>query len=210
MKMKKYLILLAAFVLSLTSCEKDTEGVSKETAFATFAMKGNEFIYLIKGQAYIDPGVTAKENGTDLKVDIAGAVDVTKAGVYTLTYSAVNSDGYPGSIKRTVVVSDISAEAAANDLSGNYARSSNASVAVWTKVAPGVYSVFNPGGAPNTNLTVIVFNPTVSSVYIPQQVSSDGSITSSSNESYNPEKNTYSWVIVNPGYGAALRTFVKQ
>jgi len=208
--MKKYLIILIAFVLSFTSCEKETEGVSKETTFPIMTRNGDEFVYLTKGATFNDPGVTAKEGDTELTVTSTGAVNTSVAGVYTITYSAVNSDGFPGSILRKVVVSDTSPEAALINLSGNYARSTNGSVAVWTRVAPGVYSVFNPGGAPGTNLTVIVFHPTASRLYIPNQVSSDGSITYSSAESYNPLTGTYTWIIENPGYGRGARTFVKQ
>jgi hypothetical protein len=208
--MKKYLIILTAFVLSFTSCEKETEGISKETIFPIMTRNGDEFIYLTKGATFSDPGVTAKEGATELTVSTKGTVNTNAVGVYTLTYSAMNSDGFPGSILRKVVVSETTAEAAANDLSGNYARSTNGSVAVWKKVAPGVYSVFNPGGAPGTNLQVIVFNPTASRVYIPQQVSNDGSITYSSAEVYNPLTATYSWIVENPGYGRGVRTFVKQ
>jgi hypothetical protein len=208
--MKKYLIILTAFVLCFASCKKETEGISKETSFPVLSRAGDEIIYLKKGEAFTDPGVTATEGDKDLEVKTSGTVDTNVAGVYTLTYSAINSDGYPGSTTRKVVVSDIAADAAANDLSGSYARSTNGSLAVWTKVAPGVYSVFNPGGAPGTDLTVIVFNPTVSRIFIPEQVSSDGSITKSSSEVYNPATATYSWIIVNPGYGTALRTFVKK
>lgn len=208
--MKKYLIILTAFVLFFTSCEKETEGISKETTFPVLNRAGEETIYLKKGDVFTDPGVSATEGDQKLEVKTSGTVNTSVQGVYTITYSAINSDGYPGSITRRVVVSDISAEAAAIDLSGSYARDTNGSLAVWTKVAPGVYSVFNPGGAPGTDLTVIVFNPTISRIFIPEQVSSDGSITSSSSEVYNPATGTYSWIIVNSGYGAALRTFVKK
>ena len=136
----------------------------------------------------------------------------TAPGVYTVVYSAVNDDGFTASARRTVVVYSTDATAAANDLSGNYARTTNASVAVWTKIAPGVYTVFNPGGAPGTNLTVVAINPTGFTIDIPQQQSSDGSVTSSSGESYTPTPAPakYTMVIVNPGYGTAARTFVKQ
>lgn len=202
-------MILASFAILFSSCEKKSEGISRETAFPSFTMAGNKTIFLTLGQTYTEQGVKAKEGDKDLTVKIEGTVNTSAAGVYTLTYSAINSDEFPGSVSRRVVVSDISPAAAANDLSGDYARSTNGSIAEWTRVAPGVYSVFNPGGAPGTNLTVIVFNPTVSRIYIPEQVSSDGSITSSSSETFNGST-TYTWIILNPGYGTGTRTFVKQ
>jgi hypothetical protein len=110
-----------------------------------------------------------------------------------------------------VVIYSTDPSAAANDLSGNYARTLNGSVASWTKVAPGVYSVFNPGGAPGTNLTVFVFNPTGFTIKMPVQPASDGTPITSAQESFtNGATPEYTWQIVNSGYGTALRTFVKQ
>lgn len=211
-------ILFVLFIsIGMFSCSKDDFdyqegyiGVSKVTNYATFDMAGEGYIVVNKGSQYTEPGVTAKEGEASLPVTITGAVNTNVAGVYTLTYSAVNADGFAASTKRTVVVSEVNEAVAGIDLSGNYARTSNGSVAVWSKLAPGVYKVFNPGGAPGTNVTVIVFHTNVGTIDFPQQIASDGGAFSGSSESFNPATNTYSWIVVNSGYGAALRTFVKQ
>ncbi|HEY0667492.1 MAG TPA: DUF5011 domain-containing protein [Sphingobacteriaceae bacterium] len=217
--MKRHIKILAILFLSMgiISCSKEDfnypegyVGVSKVTNYATFDMKGSRYVILNKGGTYTEAGVTAKEGDRDLPVTITGTVNTAVAGVYNLTYSAVNADGFPASVNRTVIVADIGADAAAMDLSGNYARTLNGSIAAWTRLAPGVYSVFNPGGAPGTNLTVIVFHTSANTIDFPVQVASDGGTYSGRNESFNPLTNTYSWVVVNSGYGTALRTFVKQ
>ena len=120
-------------------------------------------------------------------------------------------DGFSASVYRTVVVYSTDASAAANDLSGNYARTSNGQIATWTKIAPGVYTVFNPGGAIGTNVTIIAINPTGFTIKIPTQpISEGGTPITSSDESYtNSVPPTYTWKIVNSGYGTALRTFTK-
>ncbi|HCN84573.1 MAG TPA: DUF5011 domain-containing protein, partial [Sphingobacteriaceae bacterium] len=159
---------------------------------------------------YTEPGVTAKEGTADIVPTISGTVNTNTADVYTLTYTAVNKDGFSASAVRTVIVYSTDAGAAAQDLSGNYARNTNASIATWTKIAPGVYKVFNPGGAPGTNLTVIAINPTGYSIKIPSQISSDGLTTSSASENVSGMPNSYGWQILNPGYGTAVRTFIKQ
>lgn len=184
---------------------------SKITYYADFQFSGDRYILVQKDGTYTEPGVTATENGADLPVVTTGEVDVTTPGVYTLLYSAVNKDGFPAHVVRTVIVYETAEDAVNNDFSGNYARTSNGSVATWTKIAPGVYKVFNPGGAPGTNLTVIAFNPEGNTIFIPEQVSSDETITSSDNESYTPsDPPQYSWKIINPGYGTGQRTFIKQ
>jgi hypothetical protein len=218
MRIKLYFLAFVALCFTI-ACNKEpdfnypegTVGRSKITNFPILTLLGDEVIVLEKGTPFTDPGVTAKEGTNDLTPAVSGEVDINTPGVYTITYSAVNKDGFSATTTRTVVVYETDDTAASHDLSGNYARTTNGSVAEWTKLAPGVYSVFNPGGAPGTNLTVIVFNPSGYTIFIPEQVSSDGSITSSSNESYTPGSPAkYSWKIVNPGYGTALRTFVKQ
>lgn len=217
--MKKYIAILGLGILGLTfsSCEKEpsfnypdgTVGSSKVTVYPVLALKGGARVLLTKGTAYTEAGLTAFEGTTALTPVTTGSVDVSKAGVYTITYSATNKDGFSASVTRKVVVYDTQASAAANDFSGTYARNTNGLLAVWTKIAPGVYSVVNPGGA-DSGLTVIVFNASGSSISIPQQLASDGTLTSSSEESYDAATGRYSWKIINAGYGDASRTFVKQ
>jgi len=215
---RKYVFLLIAFVTMAVSCSKDKiinthdrVGISKVTYYPILTLTGNSIIAIPNGTAYTDPGVKAEAAGADVPVTTSGTVDANTDGVYTLTYSAVNSDGYSATATRTVVVYTTAPDAAVNDLSGNYARTLNGSIATWTKIAPGVYTVFNPGGAPGTNLTVVAINPSGFNISIPEQIASDGSPTSSTNESYtNSNPATYSWKIVNPTYGTALRTFIKQ
>ena len=218
--MKKYIAILGLGILGLTfsSCRKEpsfnypagTVGISKVTVYPTLALKGSSVIVQPIGAVYTDPGVTALEGTNPLTPVVTGSVNVNTAGVYTLTYTATNKDGFPASITRTVAVYDTKPDAVANDFSGSYARSTNGQLAVWTKLAPGVYSVMNPGGAVGATLTVIVFNQTGSTIQIPQQIANDGTPTSSTNETYNIATSSYSWKIVNPGYGGSLRTFTKQ
>ena len=206
-------------LLFLAGCAKketfnntaDKVGISRVIYFPIVSLKGDRYVYLAAGSAYTEPGVNAKVGDADVPFTTEGAVNTNTAGVYTLTYTAANSDGFTSSVVRTVAVYSTDASAAANDFSGSYARSTNGSLAVWTKKAPGVYSVFNPGGSPGTNLTVIVFNPTGNTIKIPVQLANDGNITTSSNESYTPgNPSTYTWKMVSPGYGTAVRNFTKQ
>jgi hypothetical protein len=218
--MKKYIAIFGLAILGLTfsSCEKEpsfnypegTVGISKVTVYPTLELKGTKRIILAKGAAFTDPGVTALEGTNVLTPAITGLPDMTTAGLYTIKYVATNKDGFTASITRQVLVYDPASSAAANDLSGNYARNTNGSVAVWTKIAPCFYSVFNPGGAPGTDLTVVIFNSTGSTIKIPTQESSDGTTTSSSSESYDLASKSYSLIILNPGYGPSSRTFIKQ
>jgi Domain of unknown function (DUF5011) len=218
-KMKiKFAFIWIPFMLLMISCKKDPIintpdriGISRVTYYPTITLTGDAIVTVPNGVVYTEPGVKATAGTAEVPVTSTGFVDTGKDGVYTISYSAKNADGYSSFASRIVIVYTTAPDAAAHDLSGTYLRTATGSSAVWTNIAPGVYQVFNPGGSPGTNLTVIVFNPSAFKILIPPQLGSDGTPTSSTNESYtNSTPATYSWRIVNPGYGSALRTFIKQ
>ncbi|MBQ6918604.1 MAG: DUF5012 domain-containing protein, partial [Prevotella sp.] len=80
------------------------------------------------------------------------AIDTNTAGLYTVTYSAVNADGFPASVNRTVAVCD---PTITTDISGTwttqagtyrlYGGKTNTPFAGYTckiqKAAPGIFSV---------------------------------------------------------------------
>lgn len=145
--MKRYLLILIFFALVLASCTKEeSENLSTETEFALFTMKGNKFTSVVKGSAYTEAGVTAKEGDKELEVKISGAVDVNNVGVYDIVYSAVNQDGFPGSVTRTVAVLP-GPEQSNVDISGTYNYVATPGTSTITKLAPGLYqtsTVWNP------------------------------------------------------------------
>lgn len=119
--MKK--ILLYSFLLTLlfgvTSCDKESEDVSTLTSYVTIVLDGDDIVYHQKGTPWVDPGFSATEAGVDVtETVVATTPDTDKIGSYTLTYSAVNTDGYAGSVSRKVVV--YSAGLSDTDISGTY------------------------------------------------------------------------------------------
>ena len=222
--MKKIIIFSFLALAFLASCTQksiidnaDQVGISKITYYPILTVKGDPYVFLASGTAFTDPGATAVAGSATVSVVATGTVNTTTPGVYLVTYTATNKDGFSASASRFVVVYSTDASAAANDLSGNFARSTNGSIATWTKMAPGVYKVFNPGGAPGTSLTIIAFNPTGFVIHVPSQPDSGGTTTSCTNAAgtadiiYAPGPPAkYAWHVVNPGYGTSLRTFTKQ
>ncbi len=144
------IILLFLAMGCLFSCEKTDfnyppgmVGSSKITYFATFDMAGSPYMSVVQGGTFTDPGVTATQNGSPLQVTVSGSVDVSQVGIYTITYSAINSDGFPASTTRTVAVLP-SEEQAGVDISGQYFYvNTGGNVSTVTKVAPGFYSTTN-------------------------------------------------------------------
>lgn len=218
---KNILFFCSSLTLLIVACNKndihntDEEvGISRVTHFPELTLKGDKYTNVVLGTAFTDPGITAKEGSADIMYATTGSVNTNVPGVYKLTYSAVNKDGFPASIVRTVVVYSTDAGAAANDFSGTYLRTATGFSSSWSKLAPGVYLVSNPGGASvGTSTSVIVFNPTGNNIHMPSQPISDGSeMMTSSDEIYtqgSPAK--YVWKILDaPTYGTGLRTFIKQ
>ena len=218
--MKKNILLFYSLVtLLIVACNKndihntDEEvGISRVTHFPELTLKGDRYTNVVLGSAFTDPGITAKEGSSDIPYTTTGSVNTNVQGVYTLTYTAVNRDGFSASIIRTVAVYSTDAGAAANDFSGTYLRTATGFASSWTKLAPGVYLVTNPGGASaGTNTSVVVFNPTGNNIHMPSQSISDGTEMTSSDEIYTPGSPAkYVWKIINENYGPGLRTFTKQ
>ena len=61
-------------------------------------MTGSPYSSIVQGDDYADSGATATQNGAELPVTVTGAVDANQAGIYTLTYTAVNPEGFPASV----------------------------------------------------------------------------------------------------------------
>jgi len=216
--MKISSILISAVILgTLFSCNKTdfnypegTVGSSKIVYFPSIAIKGDRLVIINQGDAFTDAGADATLNGQPVQYTTTGTVDVNTGGVYNLTYTATNEQGFSASDWRTVVV--IGNDISANDFSGVYLRSVTGITSTWTKTGDGIYSVENPGGSSGVGLTVIAVNYAGTKIAIPHQISPDFGEVSSSNETYTltPAPPTYSWVFHAGGYGTALRTFVKQ
>ena len=215
---KRLACILIVLVCIISSCEKDPiirddthAGISRIAYYPRIILTGNTIIAFTNGATFTDPGVKATAGGADVPVVTTGTVNTAVNGVYTLTYTATNSDG-SSTANRTVVVYSTDDDAASHDLSGKYLRAATGQIATWAKIAPGVYSVQNPGGSPaGPGLIVVAINPTGYTISIPDQIANDGSESSSSDESYTPSNPaTYSWKFLNPLYGTGLRTFVKQ
>jgi hypothetical protein len=124
MKKLQYIIYIALLIVGY-SCERDleSEGVSRTTSYLSFDLTNGPVVTIPLGTAYTEPGFVAKEGDKDVtaSVKVEGTVDPTKLGVYTISYSGTNSDGFESSEERTVIVYDPAAPA--TDLTGNYISS---------------------------------------------------------------------------------------
>ncbi len=122
--MKKYRYILVIFFSAFlfASCEKETEGMSRVTYYCELNLTDGEFLPVVKGSTFTDPGYTALENEEDVadKVTVSGTVNTAAEGSYTLTYTVYNSDGFPTIKSRLVIVYDNSDLNTTNNIEGAY------------------------------------------------------------------------------------------
>src|SRR5436305_2845338 len=164
---KRYVFIFMVFISIISSCEKDPiindskhVGISRIAYYPSITLTGDAIIAIPNGTAFAEPGVKASAGGADVPVVTTGNVDSNTDGVYTLTYTATNSDG-SSTANRTIVVYTTDADAASHDLSGKYLRPATGLIATWVKIAPGVYTVQNPAGSSaGPGLIAVTINPT--------------------------------------------------
>ena len=116
-----FTMLFALVTLVMTSCSKDSEGLSKIIEYPKITVLGDAFYVSPLGQPFVDPGCTVEYNGGDYTSNLvvigADEIDINTAGLYDVIYSATSPDGYTWSEKRTVAVCDPSIT---TDLSGTW------------------------------------------------------------------------------------------
>ena len=234
MKKIKYSTFLLTVLITVSSifnaCKKDDNVASKATFLPNISIKGDDLIFVFKGDTYTEPGAEASENGVAIDYTIDGEVEVDIAGAYVLDYLAVNVDGFKASDSRTVVVVDTSNGLNSIDISGNFTRDGQAgSLVTWTKSTelPYTYIANNPGGVPPSssaypdhNAAVYkVFNVAVGVVAVPLQTTETLAPFSCESASGDPiiSFNTdgvsgdvaYVWTVLGANFGTAPRTFRK-
>jgi hypothetical protein len=147
--MKKIIFLLtitAAFMLS--SCEKDSLGVSKVTTYAKISLNGASTIFSQMGTPFNDPGCVALEGTTDIssRIVVDPVLDGTVGGMYTVTYKVANSDGFWASTTRKVYIGDFTAPLSGNYKSAGLKRKTLSSGAQSSFAGPYTVMVFSIGG----------------------------------------------------------------
>lgn len=106
-----------------TACNDDDDELtdSRLTYYPVLELQGDEFVQVPIGTSYTDAGCTATLKGEDYTSHIVTTgldeIDVNQAGLYYVTYTATNSDGFSASVTRTVAVCD---PTITTDISGTY------------------------------------------------------------------------------------------
>ncbi|MCD6010210.1 MAG: Bacterial Ig-like domain (group 3) [Flavipsychrobacter sp.] len=215
-------ILALSFVaaLAIAGCKKQTGQVSvvKTASYPIITITGPQYISIAVGGVFTPPNATAydtfyKERPTVVK-DLGG-LDNTTPGLYTVVYSAKNSNGFIGTAVVYVAVTDVTDTL---DLSGLYWRSSDDQrPANISKLAKGLFMTDNVGGVDTGTqkefIVPAVFAVTsLSTVDFGSQPTSAGTLTTTNGMlSFTPDT-TISYIITAPSstFSGVLRQFVKQ
>lgn len=206
-----YIVLLALPALLIAGCKKDTTAnVSKEVkvSFPEITLNGNALVIVASGATYTDAGAKLKDDITGAVTDIqpsSNPVNTAQPGLYVVTFSAANANGFEATATRVVVVTGTSG---AINRQGTYLRAVTGVNCFITKLAEGVYELKNPagfGGSPDTKVYMVETAP---NVYVCPAQPSDFGTMSVININFTATGVT--WNVINPGFGTGTRTFVKQ
>lgn len=197
-------------IFTLASCTEDPIE-SKVTNYPLLTINGEATVVLTEGDTYTEEGAEALEGGAPIDVATSGTVDASTPGVYEIYYSAVNTDGFPASERRIVIV--LSAEPSAINLEGTFFRNGNPNNIV--RLGDRVYECDNAGGTvlddPKILLKATFYNIDDQMIYIPYQENvSPSGLSIESDIGTIIDENSYNWTIYAlPTYGTGLRTFTR-
>jgi len=172
-------------------------------------MEGDQILVSELGIAYTEPGVVATVGEEEVEVQTDGSVNPDDPGVYPISYTAMNTDGYSRTATRQVVVYDPATDAV--DLSGEYLRAATGVTVTVTKIGPSTYHINDAGGLGDQFLDVTFVHTQGDELIIPQQVAPSSGITVESI----PGTGTitgdgFAWQLnASSTYGTQVRAFTK-
>jgi hypothetical protein len=101
--MRKLLYLsILAIVALFSSCDKESEDISRSTTYAVITFDGDDVVFVEKGGSYT--AAATSSGGEDVKISGVDGVDVNSPGFYTVTFAATNADGYDALVSQLVIV----------------------------------------------------------------------------------------------------------
>jgi hypothetical protein len=210
-RINKFSILIALPLLVMIGCKKDTTDTVSRTvkvSYPEITLNGSEIVIVAVGASYTDAGAKLKDDITGAISDIqpsSANVNTATPGLYLVTYSASNSNGFETTATRLVAVTSVNNPI---DRTGTYLRTATGVNCFITRIAPGVYKLQNPPGFAGSPNTIIYMVETAPNVYTaPSQPTDFGNMAVIN---INFTATGVTWNIVNPGFGTGTRTFIKQ
>lgn len=208
----KILLLILLPALLITGCKKETtENVSKtvKVSYPEITLNGNALVIVQTGSTYTDAGAKLKDDITGAISDIqptSNPVNTAVPGLYVVTFSASNANGFETTASRLVAVTGVTGT---TNRAGTYLRAATGLNCFITKLAEGVYELKNPGAAGVSVNTKVMMVETAPNVYVcPPQPTPDFGTMSVININFTATGVT--WNVINPSFGTGTRVFIKQ
>ena len=204
---------VALITLVAVSCKKDYNQVSRVVtpSYPTINFPNGKFFSIKVGQA--TPQIVANAYDSSLKQAMGvtydpSVIDNTIAGLYVVpVISEKNVNGYFSADAAYVAVTNIDT---AVSLNGTWDRQGFTSFQTLTEVKNGLYQIVNIGGA--AGAVGYLCQKDSSSFSFPKQptVYGDMYFTQTSLKMISSRRDTMRYVVINAGFGTALRTFIKR
>jgi hypothetical protein len=204
---------VALITLVAVSCKKDYSQVSRVVtpSYPTINFPNGKFFSIKVGQA--TPQIVANAYDSSLKQAMGvtydpSVIDNTIAGLYVVpVISEKNVNGYFSADAAYVAVTNIDT---AVSLNGTWDRQGFTSFQTLTEVKNGLYQIVNIGGA--AGAVGYLCQKDSSSFSFPKQptVYGDMYFTQTSLKMISSRRDTMRYVVINAGFGTALRTFIKR
>ncbi len=217
--MRRIIVLSFIAALAIAGCKKQTGNVSvvKTASYPIISIAGPRFVSIPVGGMFTPSNAYAEDTFYKEKPTVVtdlGSLDNTKPGLYTVVYSAKNSNGFVGTAVVYVAVTNISDSF---DLSGYYFRLSDPNrVAFVTKLARGLFMTSNVGGVDTGDASTgavvgaVFASLDTATIDFGSQPTSEGTLTASSASVSYPDT-TISYIINLNGFSnTTMRSFVKQ
>jgi len=213
--MKKILFSLLAGAVIFGACRKSRDEVVSqvvEVSAPTISLSAGEYYSIPVGGSAPSVSATAFDStvGESYPVTIVGAdeIDVNTPGLYVIQATATNKFGYVGQRNVYVAVTNVSPNI---NLAGSYIRTANNEPVGVTKLANGLYETDDVGGAPTLQVPALFVHINDTLVDVPLQPTINGQLECTGERlRMQPGDTTLTWVVVNPSFGTAPRTFKKQ
>lgn len=196
----------------MTACRKETTdnvSITAKVSYPEIILNGPGIQTVALGAGYVDAGAKLKDDITGNITDIqptSSNVNTAVPGLYVVTFTASNANGFETSVSRLVAV-------AANvpgsvDRSGTYLRTATGVNCYITKLADGIYKLENPAGFAGSPDMVVYMVETAANVYsCPSQPVENYGNVAVVNISFTATGVT--WVVQAVGFGTGPRVFVK-
>lgn len=198
-------------LLVITGCKKEsTKDISTtvKVSFPEITLNGPALQIVAMGAVYSDAGAKLKDDITGVITDIqptSSNVNTAAPGLYSVTFTASNANGFETSVTRLVAVAGTTGT---TNRQGRYLRTATGVSCFISKLADGVYELKNPAGFSGSTNTIVYMIETAPDVYnCPPQPSDFGTM---SVININFTATGVTWNVVNPGFGTGIRIFVKQ